>query len=249
MAIQRALLLIADIGGYTKFMKVHRINLAHAQVVVGRLLEAVIDAGRGRLKLNKLEGDAALFWAPVKAGGSLDVVDLAAHIHTAFCTRRSELNIDRLCSCDGCVQVADLKLKFVAHVGEVAQQKVKRWTELAGVDVIVVHRLLKNGVPLAEYVLATESALDGARPEVRALAVRLEERFEGLEDGDTFYLDLHALEPPPALARGSTWWRRLWSWVRLTWRALPYMLGLRTPCDGFRNMDTARAEVEGARHD
>ena len=63
MQVQRALLLIADIGGYTRFMKVHRINLAHAQYVVGRLLEAVIDAARPRFKLAKLEGDAAFFYA------------------------------------------------------------------------------------------------------------------------------------------------------------------------------------------
>ena len=56
----RAFLLIADIGGYTRFMKVHRINLAHAQYVVAQLLEAVID-GATELELSKLEGDAAFF--------------------------------------------------------------------------------------------------------------------------------------------------------------------------------------------
>ena len=32
----RAVLVIADIGGYTRFMKVHRINLAHAQHIVAQ---------------------------------------------------------------------------------------------------------------------------------------------------------------------------------------------------------------------
>ena len=66
-------------------------------------------------------------------------------------TDRQELSIDRVCNCDGCVQVGTLKLKFVAHLGEIAFQKVKRYTELAGVDVILVHRLLKNSVPVPEY--------------------------------------------------------------------------------------------------
>jgi Protein of unknown function (DUF2652) len=61
-------------------------------------------------------------------------------IRQAFVTRRRELEIDRLCSCDGCVQASQLTLKFVSHVGDVAFQKVKRMTELAGVDVIFVHR-------------------------------------------------------------------------------------------------------------
>jgi hypothetical protein len=39
---------------------------------------------------------------------------------------------------------------------ETAVQRVKHLTELAGVDVILVHRMLKNDVPVAEYILMTE---------------------------------------------------------------------------------------------
>ncbi|HEX8701366.1 MAG TPA: hypothetical protein VF815_21245 [Myxococcaceae bacterium] len=49
MAIDKALLLIADIGGYTRFMKEHRFGLSHAQDTIAELLEPVIDRGRGRL--------------------------------------------------------------------------------------------------------------------------------------------------------------------------------------------------------
>ena len=37
----------------------------------------------------------------------------------------------------------------VAHDGEVAFQRVKHLTELAGMDVILVHRMLKNDVPVS----------------------------------------------------------------------------------------------------
>src|SRR5436309_13485617 len=60
MAESRALLLIADIGGYTKYMTLHRLGLAHAQANIVRLLEAVIDAAPG-LELIEIEGDAAFF--------------------------------------------------------------------------------------------------------------------------------------------------------------------------------------------
>ena len=53
----RAFLLIADIGGYTRFMSVHRVNLAHAQDVVAQLLESVIDGAGRALGLAQLEGD------------------------------------------------------------------------------------------------------------------------------------------------------------------------------------------------
>jgi hypothetical protein len=62
---------IPDIGGYTAFMKAHRTSLVHAQDVVARLLEAVIDAAP-RLTLLEIEGDAAFFytWAENRQDGS-----------------------------------------------------------------------------------------------------------------------------------------------------------------------------------
>jgi hypothetical protein len=50
--------LIADIGGYTDYMRSHRMSLAHAEVITGRLLEKVIDAARD-FDLIEIEGDAA----------------------------------------------------------------------------------------------------------------------------------------------------------------------------------------------
>src|ERR1700722_1164368 len=56
MGPQRALLVIADIGGYTEYMRTHRMSLAHAEVNTARLLEAVIDAA-GDFELIEIEGD------------------------------------------------------------------------------------------------------------------------------------------------------------------------------------------------
>ena len=50
METRQALLVIADIGGYTRFMRLHRMSLAHAQENTLRLLEAMIDA-EPRLRL------------------------------------------------------------------------------------------------------------------------------------------------------------------------------------------------------
>ena len=58
MASQRSLLLIADIGGYTEYMRTHRMSLAHAEVNTARLLKKVIDAV-GDFDLIEIEGDAA----------------------------------------------------------------------------------------------------------------------------------------------------------------------------------------------
>src|SRR5947209_9364858 len=106
-------------------MNVHRINLAHAQHIVARLLEAVIDGAGRKLKLAKLEGDAAFFYQTMPVAPE-EQKRLLVSIRKAFLQRRDEMSINRLCTCDGCTQAGDLKLKFVAHVGEVAFQQVKR---------------------------------------------------------------------------------------------------------------------------
>lgn len=236
---QRALLVIADIGGYTRFMRVHRVNLAHAQYVVAQLLEAVIDGAEPKLKLAKLEGDAAFFYALLPEGKAdvavAALADIVASIRHAFLARRTALDTDRVCSCDGCVQAGQLNLKFVAHVGEVAFQKVKRYTELAGVDVIFVHRLLKNGVPVPEYVLMSEPVYEKVErfsPYGRALS----EDLEGLGSVSTYYVDLLEVARVEPAALAPSLLRRIVGWFGMTWRSIPYFLGLRKSCEGFRNL-------------
>ena len=239
----RALLIIADIGGYTRFMRVHRINLAHAQYIVGRLLEATIDAAGARWKLAKLEGDAAFFYAKLAEGTGLDggrLRDQLVAIRRAFHQKREQLVAERMCSCDACMQSGNLTLKFVAHAGEVALQKVKRLTELAGVDVILVHRLLKNTVPVTEYVLMSEEvSVAVSAAGVTADPTEVEEDLEGLGRVRTFYLELDGLatrEAPERPPRGSLP-ARAWHWLRMTFSSLPYFIGLRQACRGFRHLD------------
>ena len=232
----RAFLLIADIGGYTRFMKVHRINLAHAQYVVAQLLEAVID-GAGSFKLSKLEGDAAFFYATMKSDADLDgYAKRVADIRRSFLHRREELTTDRLCTCDGCVQAGQLNLKFVAHEGEVAFQKIKRHTELAGVDVIFVHRLLKNSVPAQEYVLMSDVVHKGLDPDLKKHAKEIENELEGFDNTKQYWIDLVeiARDLPPKLTTSGT--KKFFAWLKMTWRSIPYFLGLKKACDGFRNL-------------
>ncbi|HEX8011377.1 MAG TPA: DUF2652 domain-containing protein [Casimicrobiaceae bacterium] len=250
MAIQPTFLLIADIGGYTRFMKFHRASLAHAQEVVAQLLEAVIDATRGNLKLAKLEGDAAFFYFAwtARAEPGLDfVAEQAAAIYRAFHARASDLKVNTLCVCDGCQQAGNLKIKLVGHFGEAALQKVKRLTELAGVDVILVHRLLKNDVPVPEYMLMTEPVhrrVDRSlRERAQALALELPE----LGRTETFYVDLERYVGEVAPAPKLPLVARILRQAGLTLRSFPALVGLVEACAGFRNIDRTRpSAAEGA---
>lgn len=236
MAIRRAVLVIADIGGYTAYMNWNRTHLVHAQMAVAALLESVIDAAKG-MKLAKLEGDAAFFWAPNGDAQAL-VSDRLARMHQAFLNRRSRMENGRKCNCDCCKQLMSLSLKFVAHEGEVAEQKVKRHTELAGLDVILVHRMLKNQVPVPEYVLMTDPVAQCLDEPVRQTCLPLMHDFEGLGETSTHYLDLaNSAAQPPAEAMG--WGGRM----KFRFKALPFVVGAKEPCAGFRGLGRGIPEL------
>src|SRR5262249_26615487 len=131
----RALLVIADIGGYTPFMRLHRTSLAHAQDVVARLLEAMIDAAPN-LSLLEVEGDAAFLytWTPdgQEASTVRTGVDQMVAMHRAFHMCQQHIIALNTCSCEGCRQAGRLRVKFVAHLGDVAVQRVKHSAKLAG---------------------------------------------------------------------------------------------------------------------
>lgn len=158
----QAVLLIADISGYTQFMKLHRMSVNHAKQVTVELLKALISASATPLKLAELEGDAAFFYAACPED-SAKLGALMAKLKTqvldmfrAFYRAKRKLNELRLCVCDACVGVNDLKLKIVLHAGEVAIERIQSFEKLFGLDVILVHRLLKTGLGVRDYVLMTE---------------------------------------------------------------------------------------------
>src|SRR2546427_578688 len=186
MAVQRGLLLIADIAGYTRFMEFHRSDLAHAQDIVARLLEAMIDASP-TLELVEVEGDAAFMYRPVPGGTGPELAETAVRqsvaMHGAFHASQQKMACLNKCPCQGCAQVANLKVKFVAHLGDVAPQRVKRLTRLAGFDVIFVHRMLKNSVPVREYVLMSEPLWERADERMRTAARLLEQELRGVGRG------------------------------------------------------------------
>src|ERR1700748_1422234 len=158
MASERALLLIADIGGYTEYMRTHRMSLAHAEVNTARLLEAIIGAADG-FDLIEIEGDAAFL--ALRADDLDDDATAAAMtravsaMHVAFHRERRYV-ASVLCPCPACDKADTLKWKSVPHVGEVATQTIRDRRKLVGIDVILVHRLLKNSVLVSEYLLVPE---------------------------------------------------------------------------------------------
>ncbi|MEE6138853.1 DUF2652 domain-containing protein [Mycobacterium sp. 050128] len=240
MAIRRGVLLIADISGYTDYMNWNRMHLAHAQLAVAQLLESVIDAGKG-LKVAELEGDAVFFWGP-DGDAKVLVCERLSQMRRSFFARRERIKRDFSCDCDSCGQLDNLTIKFVTHEGEAAEQKIKRQRKLASVDVILVHRMLKNHVPVSEYVLMTDAVVQGLDESVRKLCLPLTHDFEGIGETLTHYIDLSVSEVPPLVAQRSLS-GRLGAKAKFELNSLPFILGFRKPAEGFRNLGRGAEEI------
>ena len=161
---KRVLLLLADISGYTRFMLSHGKALAHSQMIIGGLLETLMKQIDHPLEVVELEGDALFLYSPkteeeaawgTRSQHLLDTIHRLFHI---FDQRLAEFAAYSICHCEACGRIGDLELKVVAHSGEALLSQVGQFPVVAGPDVIVVHRLLKNSLPADRYVLMTEAA-------------------------------------------------------------------------------------------
>lgn len=224
----RAVLLIADIGGYTDYMSTHRMSLAHAEVNTARMLEKIIDAAPG-FDLIEIEGDAAFLSRRADTGGDTaiaEILEAAVAMHRAFHEERQYVAAN-LCPCTGCKGAADLTLKFVAHVGDVAIQTIRDRIKLVGIDVIFVHRLLKNPVGIPEYVLLSEELYRTGRASLPAPAHEVSPKLEGFGAVRAYFVDVADLEDPLPSPPPPSWQGRLGRTVAAVGKGLPYMLGLR----------------------
>jgi hypothetical protein len=141
---ESACFVIADISGYTGFLA--GVELEHAQDIIADVMDTMVRRLRPPFRLAKFEGDAAFFYAVAdKVDGSVlqDAVEAA---YFAFRKRLRNISQATSCACNACSRMQDLDLKFVCHHGEFIKQRMSGRDELAGRDVILVHRLLKNGV-------------------------------------------------------------------------------------------------------
>jgi uncharacterized protein DUF2652 len=227
MATRRALLLMADIGGYTEYMQFHRSMLGHAEAATRRLLDKIVGAARD-FDLIEIEGDAAFL---SRDADGLDgratlsaVTGAAVAMHRAFHEERRLIELN-MCPCGSCTQTSDLKLKFVAHVGEVATQTIQRRRKLVGMDVIYVHRLLKNAVQVPEYVLVSEDLYrDGGTAPSEPAMQEIAQDLEGIGPVRTYYMDVEDIAAP---LPDPSWPRRIGGTFGMVGRGVPYILRLR----------------------
>jgi hypothetical protein len=167
-------LLLADIGGYTSFLRAvedaHKddafagTSVPPAYALVSSLLDGIIEAIVPPFTLSKLEGDAVFAWAEdddrFPRGTAL--LGSLTSCYGLFRRRLEKVHEVWSCRCDACARVDTLDLKFVLHAGPFVIQSIAGRTELVGPDVVMAHRLLKSGAAAlighGAYALVTDAA-------------------------------------------------------------------------------------------
>ena len=170
----RGTLLLADISGYTAFLRAvaeaHAVDMAagtfvpEAYPLLASLLDGIVERVAPPFTISKLEGDAVFGFATddeLRLRGR----HLLACLSTCYEAYRARLEAARdlmTCACEACSSIGGLDLKFVLHHGEYILQSIAGKQELLGPDVTVAHLLMKNHVSdhvgRLAYALLTESA-------------------------------------------------------------------------------------------
>jgi len=156
------ILVIADISGYTDFMQRHPVVSSHAREITIRLLETLISRSSYPFQVSEIEGDAVFFYIETRnlpASGSMEQIRTQLiNLFRAFNNEVARLQSMDVCECEACGTVDSLVLKEVVHAGEATIESISRFRKLLSLDVILVHRLLKNTVAGRQYILFSDPA-------------------------------------------------------------------------------------------
>lgn len=160
----RGVLLIADVTGYTRFLKDS--ELEHANGILSELLALLVESTRPPLTISRLEGDAVFSYG-IEVGGlsGQTFVEMIESIYVAFRRAIAQMILNTRCDCNACMNLGSLDLKFIVHHGEFLIQSIGTYRELLGTDVNLAHRLAKNSITastgIRAYALYTDAAVEG----------------------------------------------------------------------------------------
>jgi hypothetical protein len=155
-------LVIADIAGYTAFLT--GTELEHAQGIIEELTALIRERLAPPLRFVKLEGDAVFCYADGSTFADGErLIELLEVCYVEFSNLLFNMVRATTCQCAACASIDSLDLKFIAHYGTYVIQRGDATEDLAGPDVILVHRLLKNTITeqtgVGPYAFFTDACL------------------------------------------------------------------------------------------
>ena len=241
-----AYFVIVDISGYTDFVQLHRTSMVHAEQIITDLMESVLDQKRSPLILDKLQGDAAIFYA--WDDGSPDLAGAIAQqvldFFRAFQTTEKVLVSCNMCLCEACNRIDSLRLKGILHHGQLLLKEMGGSTELGGADIIVAHRLEKNHIEGNEYIAMSKAFHDRC-----GNLADLEPHPSTENYGPLGNIEIVTFYPNPSTAPipKPTLWKKLKSLAKIEWYGIQRMILGKEPPGEFRNLSGGQRDSdEGA---
>ncbi len=193
---ERGYLVIADITGYTAFLRGSELD--HAEDSLKDLLDLLIDQTKPPLVISRLEGDAVISYSPEASFlQGQTMVEIIENIYVRFREARQRMRLNTACTCNACQNIPNLDLKFFVHHGTYVLQKMANYTELVGNDVNVAHRLMKNTIKeetgITAYAAYTEAAVNALG--IHEFVDEMTEHTEEFPDVGEVKLYVEDLEP------------------------------------------------------
>jgi hypothetical protein len=160
--IRQGYLLLADISGYTAFLT--GTELEHAHAIIHELTSLIHERLAPPMRFVKLEGDAVFCYADQSTFRDGEpFIELVEACYFDFSNRLADMARSTTCRCDACAAIGSLGLKFIGHHGRYVIERESDREDLAGPDVILIHRLLKNSVSEGDgpqaYAFFTDTCL------------------------------------------------------------------------------------------
>jgi hypothetical protein len=128
--IESGYLIIADLSGYTHFLKGSELD--HAQEIMEDLFAAILEHLEPPLFLSNIQGDAFFVYSPDNALlARSQIMDSLEALYFSFRTRLNLIVANTTCRCRACSNAVELDMKFIVHHGEYAAQEIANRRELA----------------------------------------------------------------------------------------------------------------------
>lgn len=145
--MQKTLLLITDISGFTRFIAESEpeVGIAHAR----EMLEIILHSNSLGLELCEIEGDAVFFYLKKGFPSHDRFLNQVKSTYAIFQAYLAQHGLE-----------SRLGIKFFVHSGYCGELVIGGKKKLFGLDVIKIHRLLKGLVHQRNYLLITHEAAD-----------------------------------------------------------------------------------------
>jgi hypothetical protein len=155
--LEPAFFCVPDITGFTKFIATADINFT--KEVIPALLRKLISCNILKMKIGEIEGDAIFFYKTGRLPSVGKVASQCKALYKTFSDFISSLQQNDPKNYELYLADSQLGLKIIIHYGQISTANIKGRIKLLGEDVIIAHKLLKNGVEDYNYILLTDKYL------------------------------------------------------------------------------------------